>query len=309
MAHVHLLVASGTLQRRLIERTTDELRSRGYAEIRRTEGADWRSLLTEHRGGGLFEEPVAIVLGDADKMGQIPASASDLMEAPGAASIILVPCTSETSVVPKELLTKCSISRAAQPSPWSRERDDIIKNAAERHGVSISRDAVLLIKEFFDDLGEAESEAEKLALASLAQETKQIGLGDVEALCLSDDSRVMLKLLDGICNGRALESIRSIEGLRRNSELLPVLSALHNRVRLALYTASYPKERSAFSRALGARDYAQRQADNAAQLYGKEKLCAFVTGLVRINSNEKTGQGASWRDLDLLIIDLMADQR
>ena len=309
MAHVHILAGAGTLQRRLLERTIEDARKKGYDEVRRTEGADWRALLTENRGGGLFEEKVLIVLGDADKMGQIPAALSGLLEKPGAGTIILTPCASETTVASKELLPFCSVSKATQPSPWSKERDEAIQKAAEKHGVSIMRDAVSLIKEFFDDMGEAEAEAEKLAAASLARGRRKIETSDVELLCLSDDSRVMLKLLDGICNGKALESIAALEALRRNAELLPTLSALHNRVRLALYTAAFPKEKSAFSRALGARDYAQRQAENAARLYGREKLVALVMGLVRINSNEKTGQGASWRDLDMLIIDLLSEQK
>ena len=309
MAHVHIIAGAGTLQRRLLERTIEDARHKGYDEVRRTEGADWSALLTENRGSGLFEEKALIVLGDADKMGQIPVALSELLETSGASTIILAPCASETALASKELLQLCSVSKAAQPTPWSKERDEAIQKAAEKHGASITRGAVMLIKEFFDDMGEAEAEAEKLAEASLAQGRRKIETSDVELLCLSDDSRVMLKLLDGICNGKALESIAALEALRRNAELLPTLSALHNRVRLALYTAAFPKEKNAFSRALGARDYAQRQAENAAHLYGKEKLVAFVTGLVRINSGEKSGQGASWRDLDLLVIDLLSDRK
>ena len=309
MAHVHILAGSGTLQRRLLEDTLEAIRKKGCDEVRRTEGADWHALLTENRGGGLFEEKVLIVLGDADKMGQIPAALSGLLETAGASTIILAPCASETAVAPKELLPLCSVSKAAQPSPWSKERDEAIQKAAEKHGASIARGAVMLIKEFFDDMGEAEAEAEKLAAAVLAQGRRKIETSDVELLCLSDDSRVMLKLLDGICSGKAPESIAALEALRRNAELLPTLSALHNRVRLALYTSAFPKEKSAFSRALGARDYAQRQAENAARLYGRERLVAFVTGLVHINSGEKSGQGASWRDLDMLVIDLLSGRK
>lgn len=306
MAHVHLLVGSGTLQRSLLERVAGELSKGARSEIRRVEGADWHTLLTENRGRGLFDESVVVIVDDPEKMGKIPPSMADLIEPKGASSVILVPCASEASVAAREILSLCSVSKSAQPSPWSRERDDIIKSAAERNGVRIAGDAVMLIKEFFDDVGEAEAETEKLALACSLGGRKTIEKSDVESLCLSDDSRAMLRLLDGVCNGKAMESICSLESLQKNSELLQVLFALHNRLRLALYAAAHPKEAASFSRALGARDYAQRQARTAAGIYGKERLLGFITGLARINANEKSGQGASWRDLGILLIDLLS---
>jgi hypothetical protein len=116
----------------------------------------------------------------------------------------------------------------------------------------------------------------------------------------------MLKLLDGICGGRTAECLASLEILSRNAELLPILGALHNRMRISLYAAEFPNERPMFARALGARDYALRHAERAVSLYGREKLLRFVMGLININANEKSGMGASWRDLYILVIDLMS---
>jgi hypothetical protein len=41
-------------------------------------------------------------------------------------------------------------------------------------------------------------------------------------------------------------------------------------------------------------------------MYGSAKLLDFVTGLIRIAANERTGRGASWKDLNVLVIDLLA---
>jgi hypothetical protein len=80
-------------------------------------------------------------------------------------------------------------------------------------------------------------------------------------------------------------------------------------MRISLYAAEFPKEKAMFAKAFGARDYALRHAERAASLYGKEKLLRFVMGLIDINANEKSGMGASWRDLDILVVDLMSNAR
>jgi DNA polymerase-3 subunit delta len=265
-------------------------------------------LLTENRGGGLFDEQRAVVVEGAEQLGLMPDNLAPLLEEKSAAVVILLVLKSETPViVPKELAPRCSRSKAEEPSPWSKDRDDIVRDASRKHGVTFSRDGTALIKELFEDAGELASEAEKLALFCATTCRKEVSSQDIEMFCLSDGGKSTLKLLDGICGGKVAQSLSTLEVLSRNAELLPTLSALHNRVRLALYAAMFPKERGIFSRALGARDYASRQADQAASIYGGAKLLEFVVGLIRINVNEKSGMGASWRDLGILVINLMSD--
>ena len=132
-----------------------------------------------------------------------------------------------------------------------------------------------------------------------------ITAADVETLCLSDGSRSLLKLLDGLCSGKYADCLVSLEYLREG-ELLPLVSALYNRFRLAFYIAAFPSEKGLFLKSLAARDYAARLADGAAQLYGKAKIKNFLLGLMRINANEKSGMGASWYDLDVLVSELLS---
>lgn len=267
-------------------------------------------LLTENMGRGLFEERSAIVIEDAEKLGPMPGNLAPLLEGKDASVVVLLVCKSETpAIVPKELLSKCSRSKAEEPSPWSKDRDETVRAASRLHGVSIGLDAVALLKELFEDSGELSGETEKVASFCAASGRKEITAAIVEALCLSDGGRSVLKLLDGICAGKVSEALASMGALSVNSELLPTLSALHNRARLALYSAAFPREKGAFAKALGARDYASRQAERAASLYGEAKLSEFVVGLIRINSNEKSGAGASWRDLSILVVELMSGQR
>jgi DNA polymerase III delta subunit len=287
--------------------TLKELASLGYEDVCREDGSDWASLLTENRSAGLFGDKSVVVVEDAERMGVMPAPLASMLEPDSAAvHILLVSGKSEPqAVIPKEFLPLCAVSKASAPSPWSKERDDIILSAARKHSVAVGRAAVSLLKELYDDVAELGSEAEKLAVICGLNGRREVSVTDVETYCMSDGSRGLLKLLDGICQGKRVESLASL-GELGGGELLPLVSALHNRARAAYYFAAYPGEASAFIRALGVRDYAARLAESASRIYGREKLLEFTMGLIRINSNEKSGLGASWRDLYILIIDLMS---
>ena len=312
MPHLHLLIATGTAQRRLVASEIEKLTKKGYVLSSRQDGGEWGRLLTENRGGGLFSSRSIIVVEEAEKLGALPEQLVPLLEDAGASVIILIVCKSETPViVPKAHIGRCTVSKAAELSPWSRERDDIVQRAAKKHGVTVDRDALLLLKELFDDTGELEGETEKLALSRSYKKKSDpkaggaITAADVEILCLSDGSRSLLKLLDGLCAGKYADCLVSLEYLKEG-ELLPLVSALYNRFRLAFYVASFPEEKGFFLKALGARDYAARLAEGAAGLYGKERLMVFLVGLMKINANEKSGMGASWHDLDVLVTELLS---
>jgi DNA polymerase-3 subunit delta len=230
-----------------------------------------------------------------------------MLEGPDASTYIVLACKSENiSIIPKELADRCSFSKNASPPPWSRERDEVILEAARSQGVGVSKSAVFLMKELFDDMGELASESEKVASFCSILKRKEISPSAVGDYCLSDGSRSLLKFLDALCAARGADSMRALSELALHSDITPLLSALHNRFRIAMYFALYPAERAAFSRALGARDYAARQAETAAKKYGAGRLRDFVTGLIRMTSNERSGQSAGWFDLEVLVIDLLS---
>lgn len=308
MPHLHFLIASGTSQRRLLASELDRLASSGYEVSQRLEGGDWASILTENLSGGLFCDRSVVVVDDAEKLGPFPETRAGLLEGKDAPVVLLLVCRSEThGIVSKQLMERCSVSKASEYAPWARERDEIVRSASAKEGISIAQDARALLKELFEDTGELLGETEKLSFLCRAEGRSNVTLDDVGMFCLSDGSRSLLRLLDGVCNGRFVESLVSLDSLSRAGELLPVVSALHNRVRLAFYIGAYPKEKSVFMKALGTRDYAARQAERAVSLYGRAKLLAFVTGLIGINANEKSGMGGSWRDLWVLLLELMSD--
>ncbi|MDR3164190.1 MAG: hypothetical protein LBU13_01265 [Synergistaceae bacterium] len=302
-----MISGSGAAARRLLTEVTVGLEAKGYGDIRRQEANDWGTLLAENSCRGLFEANSLVVVEEAEKLGPLPKKFLSMLEGPGASNYILLSCKSENaSIIPKEAAAKCSFSKNVSPPPWARERDELILGAARSRGVGISKSAVMLMKELFEDMGELASESEKVASFCALLGHKEISSSVVGDYCLSDGSRSLLKFLDALCAGRDTDSMEALSELALYSELTPLLSALHNRFRLAMYFALYPAEKAGFSRALGARDYAARQAETAAKKYGGERLKDFVTGLIRMTSNERSGQSAGWFDLEVLVIDLLS---
>lgn len=293
--------------RRLLAEVTAGLKAKGYGDVRRQEASDWGTLLTENSCRGLFEDNSLVIVEEAEKLGPLPEKFVPMLEGSDASAYIVLACKSESAAtIPKKLADKCSFSKNATPPPWSRERDELILGIARSHGVGVSRSAVTLMKELFEDMGELASEAEKAAAFCSILGRKEISPSDVGDYCLSDGSRSLLKFLDSLCAARGADSTEALSELSLRSDLTPLLSALHNRFRIAMYFALYPAQRAVFSRALGARDYAARQAETAAKKYGAERLKNFVTGLIRMTSNERSGQSAGWLDLEVLVIDLLS---
>jgi DNA polymerase III delta subunit len=310
MPHLHVVSGSGAGARRLLSEVTAALEAKGYADVRRQEASDWGTLLTENSCRGLFEDNSLVVVEEAEKLGALPEKFAPMLEGPDALAYIVLACKSENaSIIPKKLADRCSFSKSASPPPWSRERDELILASARSRGIGVSKAALTLLKELFDDMGELASESEKVASFCKILGRKEISPAAVGDYCLSDGSRSLLKFLDALCAARGADSLEALSELAVHSlrsELTPILSALHNRFRIAMYFALYPAERAVFSRALGARDYAARQAETAAKKYGAARLRDFVTGLVRITSNERSGQSAGWFDLEVLVIDLLS---
>jgi DNA polymerase-3 subunit delta len=306
MPHLHVVSGSGAGARRLLSEVTAALEAKGYGDVRRQEASDWGTLLTENSCRGLFEDNSLVIVEEAEKLGPLPEKFAPMLEGPEASSYIVLASKSDNiSLISKKLADRCSFSKSVSPPPWSRERDELILESARKQGIGVSKSAVMLMKELFDDMGELASESEKVASFCSILRRKEISLSAVGDYCLSDGSRSLLKFLDALCAARGVDSMEALSELAVHSDMTPLLSALHNRFRIAMYFALYPADRAVFSRALGARDYAARQAETAAKKYGAARLRDFVTGLIRITSNERSGQSAGWFDLEMLVLDLL----
>ena len=306
MPHLHVISGTGAVLRRFLAGEKEKLEREGCEDISSVEAGDWGALLSENSGRGLWSDKSAVIVEEAERLGPLPLRLAPMVEGPGADNVILLVCKPESSsLIPKEIAGRCTVSRVSSPPPWSRERDEIVYSEAEKFGVRASRQAVFMLKEMFEDIGELAAESGMVARMCAGRGAREITAADVEELCLSDGGRNLLKLLDGLCAGNRVDCMASLEDLSARSEFPPLIAALHNRFRLAMYLAMFKDDRAGVVRALGAKDYAARKAETAAGIYGAPRLMQFVTGLIRIKSNDRAGRGAGWRDLSLLVIELL----
>lgn len=303
MPSLRLIVASGTGQRRLLEETTAEFAKKGYAAAARQEGGEWVPLLSENMSGGLFDEKRFIVVDSAALLGPLPESLGAMVEKESSVVIVLVYESDPSKLIPKSVLEKCAILKPAEFPRWPRERQQWVANLAGGMGVNLSREATALIVELLEDPEEIRGQ-----LASLAMLRRGgiVSAADVDSLCLDDGSRSLLRLLDGTCTGDFASVVRAFRSLSKNGDLIPLTSALHNRMRLAWYASLCPRQAALFGKALGARDYAWRLAGQAAKKYGAAKLTRFTVGLIKLNIDEKSGSSAGWNSLETLLLDLLA---
>lgn len=302
MAELRFIVGTGTAQRRLLEENVVKLENEGYMLSSRQEGGDWVSLLSDNMSGGLFGDRSFTVIDSAELMGAMPKKLAPLAEG-GDSVIILVYESDPSKFVPKEIVKKSKVIKPESFPRWPRERQAWVANLAKSMNIAINSSAIALLVELTEDPEEIRRQL--LSLGTL-KKNGAVNEEEVRQLCMDDGSGNLLKLLDGVCEGNAGAALASLRAMSRREQLVPILTSLHNRMRLAWYASVAGRDANLFSKALGARNYAWRMANRASRLYGAEALGGFVTGLIRINFEERSGRGSGFSGLEVLLLNLMS---
>lgn len=304
MPKILLITSSGTAQRRLLATAVKRLESEGYGEITRQEGGDWSSLLTENLSAGLFADRRAVLIEEAEKLGSFPETCLSLLDPKAPVVLVLVYSADPAKWFSKEALSRCEIlkSKEEAPKPWERVR--WVQKKAKEVGLELKTDAAELLAERVENPEEIEMELLKFLPVAVGG---KVSVEQIEQLSAADGNSHLLRFLDSLCAGDFAVCIPEVALLsREKAELFPFLAAVHNRMRLAWYAACFPTQMNALSRFLGARDYAWKQAQKAASVYGKDSLGRFIARSITIHLNEKVGAGAGWVDLQIGLLELLA---
>ncbi len=309
MPQLLLIAASGTAQRRLLEETAAGLEKDGYTAAGRQEGGEWSSLLSDNMTGGLFDEKRFVVVESAFTMGPFPEKLASVVE-PSSDVILLLVYEGEaksqpSKFIPKDVLSKCRVIKPPEFPRWPRERQAWVSRLAKELGVSLTAQGTAMLVELLEDPEEIRSQLKSLRLM---KKGASADAEDVRQLCLDDGSRSLLRLLDGLCTGDAVAAVRSLRSIAASGDLIPAITPIHNRMRLAWY-ASLGGDGAAIGRALGAKDYAWRMAQQAARRYGRAALTEFVCALLRISIEERSGRGSGWNGLETAVIELLSSAR
>ncbi|MFP4481601.1 MAG: DNA polymerase III subunit delta [Thermovirgaceae bacterium] len=305
MARLLVIDAKGPSQRRLLEESIAEYKEKGFAYDSRLEGSLWVDLLADSRSRGLFEAKRLVVVESAETMGNLQEPLVSLVETEEDSETVCILLYNEdpSRFFPKGLFRKLEVRRAEKIPLWTGARVSWMSKLSSEAGIFWSRDAMQLLAEWIDDPEELRSEMKKLEKAAGDEGvTEKL----VRTLCLDEGGKQLLRLLDGVCQGRTGDVLSSLAGMREREEPLRIISALHKRMRFSMYSARYGRKED-MTKALGAKPYQMKQAQNAASRYSPEGLSRFVQDMIRASCLAKTTNVDTWNDIELAVLRLLRE--
>ncbi len=302
MPHLVLLLGEPWSIKGLVQRALEDLGAPGQ-EVTRRSYQSWSDLLGDNSSCGLFAERSFVLVEVEGDLGPFPLHMTPLLEGPEADNVVLL----AVNQLPKELSQgelkgRVSVYRDEPLPRFGRDRIRWIENQARGLGLSISSDGLAFISDAFEDREEISGELRKLSMLGRA-----VSLEDVRSLCLGDGQRNLVSFLDLLCARRDVEALTTLSALKRDQDLLPLVSATYNRFRLAFYAHRFGE--GWVNRNLSPRPYAMKMAMRAVEAYPLAALRDFVWELIRINVMEKMGLGAGWARFDMAVFGLLNSSR
>ncbi|HHZ05095.1 DNA polymerase III subunit delta [Acetomicrobium hydrogeniformans] len=302
MPHLVAIELTAPQRRSRIEEILREFESEGYEKAGRLEEpGSWSELFALASTQGLFRDKLLYIVDEAEKLGPFPERLEALLEKEGARNVIILLYNGKCNAFPKSLKEKVRIVTVGRELKNKRERLQWMEEVAQRKGLSLTGEALSLLDEWIEDIEEIESEIEKFCLAEQKSVTAEL----VRELSKDEGSRVLFRLLDGVClrDGKAVLS--SLKKLQGKAELLVVVASLYKRLRLASLFLSFGGRGLD---AAGARYYQSKMAKEAARRYTKEAIWNATVSLGLLSAAEKMGRGKGWLGLELVLCDLIRTQ-
>ena len=282
-------------QRRKLEELLRGLSAKGYALTGKMESpptGGWPELVAASRSGGLFDDKRITVVEAAEQLEPFPVSLAGFLEGEKADSVIVAVFNGDSKkIFAKEILKKITFVKGdASVPPWGRK--DWLMGLAKDKPCKLDAAAAALLAESIESQEELRGELEKLALYVSG---KPITVDTVRLLSFDEGGNALLRFLDGVCQSRISDVLNALRHLQSDPSPLPLLTALYNRLRPALYIACFsPGMESRVPAVAGARDYALRMARSALSRFGKEGVKRFMLDLIRLSYMEKTSFAQGW---------------
>ena len=300
-------------QRRQLAEQLAALSKKGFVLAGKLEAGlafrDWKELFASAGTRGLFEARTVTVAEGAEALGPFPDELASILEngqeGDEAESVVVATFAGDTrKIFSRETLALKRIlflKAEASVPPWKRK--DWLLGLARERGCRLNPAAAALLGESLESQEELRSELDKLSFYASGRE---IGVDDVRALSFDEGAKALLQFLDGLCQARHGEVVRSLQHLRSDPSPLRLLAALGNRLRPALYLACFPEDEAAALRASGGpRDHAVRMSRLALGNFGAEAIKRFMLGAAGLSWREKTSAAGGWPDFELLLWELL----
>jgi len=282
-------------QRRKLKELLDSLSKKGYALAGKMEApppGGWPEIIAASRNGGLFDDKRVTVIEAAEQFEPFPASLAEFLGGEEADSVIVVVFGGDSKkIFAKEILKKITFIKADESvPPWKRK--DWLLGLAREKSYKLDAAAAVLLAESVESQEELRGELEKLAIYAA---DRQITVETVRQLSFDEGGNALLRFLDGVCQSRVSDVLNALRHLESDPSPLPLLTALYNRLRPALYIACFsPSMESKVLAATGAKEYALRMARSALANFGKDGVKRFMLDLIRLSYLEKTSLAEGW---------------
>ena len=337
MPHI-IAIEYNEAQRRQLQEKLRELNKKGWPLSGKYEAntfGTWEKLFETAITPGLFAQREVIVIENAEYFGKFPDTLAGLMEDDKADCIIILvfgtaSITAKNEDKQEEEETEAKdeeqdddkkkrkknpvaylktiekqielIKAEKQLPPW--ERIGFIEGLAKTLKIDFSKDAAQMLSENIESQEELRHEITKLALYS---EGRRITYADIISLSFDEGGSALMLLLDGVCDNKPGDAARGLKHLR-SSPLLPVLTAITNRLRPALIMTCFKGKYSDDAlKAIGAnKQYAINKARSALKHFGAERIKRFMLGAVRLSYLEKTNRAEGWQGFELILWELMS---
>lgn len=306
MPRIKAITASGAAGRQFLLDTLAAIEGDGYAREGAGENPDWTSLISAGRTDSLFGGKKVILVEGAEGLGPFPEELEEFLEDEGADhTILLVYESAPTKLFGAGARRRVEFLKADTSSipPWERKR--WLMSMARELKVRLSDEGTAILADMLDDRGELRSEVEKLG--EYAGEGEVTG-DMVKALSFDEGRSRLLSFLDGFCQGRPGEVFASLEYLKKDDSVLPLITALYNRIRPALYLGLFPQMGGDWVKlVLKIKDYPLRMSREALRRYPPKAIGELAAGLLALSWKEKTGAAEGWFGFEALLARCMEE--
>lgn len=295
-----LITAPAGAHPRLRAETLARLKKKGYTLERRLETAEWADLFEEALTPSLFSSQRIFEIDDGKSLGPMPEKFVKNVETGEAESVFLI---FSEKTLQKELGAAYKKAEIVpyEPAPyWPSQRAGWLQRLAREKGWSLDAGAASLLAEWIEDEEELRSELDKLGQAA---PKGRITAKLVNELSIDEGGKSMLNLLDAVAKADVPETLKSLNVLREEGELIPILSAVHKRVRGACLIASLGDGAAA---AIHLTAFQAKTAAAMARLYGGPLLSLLLGELIRLSWCERSGDGEGWDGLEKLLLAAMS---
>ena len=296
-------------QRRKLEELLGDLAKKGYVLTDKFEAAskNWAEIFAASRNRGLFDDKKITVVESAEQLGAFPSSLGGFLENENADDVVVTVLGGDAKkIFPKEVLGKITFIRfEASVPPWKRR--DWLLGVAKSQGCKLDAAAAALLAESLESQEEMRSELEKLAFFA---DGKTVSIELVKKLSFDEGGNALLRFLDGVCQAHPKDVFSALRYLQADPSPLPLLTALYNRLRPALYIACFSASEAKALAAIGAtREYALRMARSALSNFGPENVKRFMLSLIRLSYLEKTSFAEGWIGFEVALWQLLGSGR